>query len=60
MRVITTAALSRQLFKDSQCQTHDFPHGSPVLNQLSHRLRLLKATAQIPTIRDFRPYKKES
>ena len=34
------AALSLQLFKDPECwsgrsRTHDLPHGSPVLNQLS-------------------------
>ena len=39
--VMTKAALSPQLFKDPECwsgrsQTHDLPHGSPVLNQLSH------------------------
>ena len=37
--VITKAALSPQLFKDPECPagvwTHDLPHGSPVLYQLS-------------------------
>ena len=40
--ISTKAALSPQLFKDPECwsgrsRTHDLPHGSPVLNQLSHQ-----------------------
>ena len=44
--VIIKEALSPQLFKDPECwsgrsRTHDLPHGSPVLNQLSHRCAVL-------------------
>ena len=44
--VISKAALSPQLFKDPECwsgrsRTHGLPHGSPVLNQLSHREPLM-------------------
>ena len=44
--VITKGALSHQLFKDPECwsgrsRTHDLPHASPVLIQLSHRCAVL-------------------
>ena len=48
MDVTTKAALSPQLLKDPECwsgrsRTHDLPHGSPVLNQMSHRCAVVVA-----------------
>ena len=46
VNVITKVALSPQIFKDPDCwsgrnRTHDLSHGSPVLNQLSHRCAVI-------------------